>query len=153
MKHLCDSGESYIFCLEIVLLGNIYTKNHSIKENTGIDSIRILPDGSICPSTYLISENFRNKYNIKQDNILSKIKFKEFEEAPIPEKCNDCKIKDKCRGGVYDRRMLLHKSLNERDPYCPFENNDDLSKEQFKTLKIKRVSVHDGYLPTMFFKN
>ena len=30
---------------------------------------------------------------------------------------------------------------------------DNLEKEQFKTLKRKRVSVHDGYLPTMFFKN
>lgn len=142
-----------IVTLSDVLLGNIYTRSQDIKENTGIDSIRILPDGSICPSTYLITENYRNKYNIKQDNILSKIEFEEFMEAPIPEKCDNCVIKDKCRGGVYDRRMLWYKTLDERDPYCPFENNDDLEKEQFKTLKRKRVSVHDGYLPTMFFKN
>lgn len=142
-----------IVTLSDVLLGNIYTRSQDIKENTGIDSIRILPDGSICPSTYLITENYRNKYNIKQDNILSKIEFEEFMEAPIPEKCDNCIIKDKCRGGVYDRRMLWYKTLDERDPYCPFENNDDLEKEQFKTLKRKRVSVHDGYLPTMFFKN
>ena len=49
--------------------------------------------------------------------------------------------------------MLWYKTLDERDPYCPFENNDNLKKEQFKTLKRKRVSVHDGCLPTMFFKN
>lgn len=142
-----------IVTLSDVLLGNIYTRRQDIKENTGIDSIRILPDGSICPSTYLITENYRNKYNIKQENILSKIEFEEFIEAPIPKKCDNCVIKDKCRGGVYDRRMLWYKTLNERDPYCPFENNDDLKKEQFKFLKRKRVSVHDGYLPTMFFKN
>ena len=142
-----------IVTLSDVLLGNIYTRNQDIKENTGIDSIRILPDGSICPSTYLITENYRNKYNIKQNNILSKIKFEEFVSAPIPKKCNNCIIKDKCRGGVYDRRMLWYKTLDERDPYCPFDNNDNLEKEQFKTLKRKRVSVHDGYLPTMFFKN
>lgn len=142
-----------IVTLSDILLGNIYTRGQEIKENTGIDSIRILPDGSICPSTYLIDENYRNKYNIKQDNILSKIIFEEFMESPIPKKCDTCKIKEKCRGGVYDRRMLWYKTLDERDPYCPFENNDDLEKEQFKTLKRKRVSVHDGYLPTMFFKN
>lgn len=142
-----------VVTLSDVLLGNIYTRGSNIKENTGIDSIRILPDGSICPSTYLISENFRNKYNIKQKNILSKIKFEDFVEAPVPKECFECKLKEQCKGGVYDRRMLWYKTLSERDPYCPFRNDDDLNKEQFKILKRKRVSVHDGYLPTMFFKN
>lgn len=59
-----------IVTLSDVLLGNIYTRGNNIKENTGIDSIRILPDGSICPSTYLITEDYRNKYNIKQENVL-----------------------------------------------------------------------------------
>lgn len=142
-----------IVTLSDVLLGNIYTRKCDIKESTGVDSIRILPDGSICPSTYLITEDFRTKYNIKQKNVLSKIKFESFIYAPIPKKCFDCEIKDKCRGGVYDRRMLWYKTLDARDPYCPFENSDNLDKEQFKTTKKKRVSVHDGYLPTMFFKN
>ena len=142
-----------IVTLSDVLFGNIYIKSDRIKENTGIDSIRILPDGSICPSTYLITKEYRNKYNIKQDNVLSHIKFDYFVEAPIPQKCNDCVIKNNCRGGVYDRRILWYKTLSERDPYCPFEHNDDLNKEQFKVIKKKRVSVHDGYLPTMFFKN
>lgn len=147
-------NEKYkIVTLSDVLLGSIYTREKEIKENTGIDSIRILPDGSICPSTYLITKDFRNKYNIKQENVLSKVKFEDFIEAPIPEKCKNCEIKNKCKGGVYDRRMLWNKTLNERDPYCPFENDDDINKKQFKTLKKKRVSVHDGYLPTMFFKN
>ena len=147
-------NEKYkVVTLSDVLLGNIYTREKDIKENTGIDSIRILPDGSICPSTYLITKDFRNKYNIKQENVLSKVKFEDFIEAPIPEKCKDCEIRNKCKGGVYDRRMLWNKTLKERDPYCPFDNDDNLEKEQFKTLKKKRVSVHDGYLPTMFFKN
>ena len=142
-----------VVTLSDALFGNIYTKGNNIKENTGIDSIRILPNGSICPSTYLIAEKFRNKYNIKQDHVLSKLKFDEFIEAPIPNKCKDCTIRDNCKGGVYDRRMLWYNTLDERDPYCPFENNDNLDKEQFKIIKKKRVSVHDGYLPTMFFKN
>ena len=101
----------------------------------------------------MITENYRNKYNIKQKKVLSKIKFDDFIEAPIPKKCENCTIKNKCKGGVYDRRMLWFNSLEERDPYCPFENNDNIDKEQFHTLKKRRVSVHDGYLPTMFFKN
>lgn len=147
-------NEKYkILTISDVLLGNIYTKKDNIKENTGVNSIRILPDGSICPSTYLISEKYRSDYNIKQKNVLSKIKFNEFIEAPIPQKCENCEIKEQCRGGVYDRRILWFNNLEERDPYCPFENNDNLNKEQFNTLKKKRISVHDGYLPTMFFKN
>jgi len=142
-----------IVTLSDVLFGNIYTIGSNIKENTGIDSIRILPNGSICPSTYLIAERYRNKYNIRQKHVLSEIKFDEFTEAPIPKKCCGCPIRDNCKGGVYDRRMLWYNTLDERDPYCPFENNDNLDKVQFETLKKKRVSVHDGYLPTMFFKN
>lgn len=142
-----------VIALSDVLLGNIYTKSENIKENTGKNSIRILPDGSICPSTYLITENYRGKYNIKQRNVLSNLKFDEFVQAPIPKECKGCSIEMKCRGGVYDRRMLWNKTLEKRDPYCPFENNDDLEKEQIHVLKKKRVSVHDGYLPTMFFKN
>lgn len=141
-----------IVALSDVLLGNIYTRGLDIKENTGVDSIRILPDGSICPSTYLISANYRNLYNIKQDNVLSKIMFNDFIMAPIPKECERCEIKDTCKGGVYDRRMLWFNTLEMRDPYCPFLNDDNLDKEQFQVLKKKRVSVHDGYLPTMFFK-
>ena len=142
-----------ILTLNDILFGNIYTSKYKIEENTGIDSIRILPDGSICPSTYLITKNYRENYNIRDDNVLKKIYFKDFVDAPIPKKCKKCKIKEKSRGGVIDRRILWFNSLEERDPYCPYENNDSIEKEQFKILKKKRVSVHDGYLPTMFFKN
>lgn len=141
-----------ILSLNDILFGNIYTEELNIIENTGIDSIRILPDGSICPSTYLIDENYRSDYNIKQKNVLSKIKFDDFIEPCIPVECNNCSIKDRCKGGVYDRRILWKKSLSERDPYCPYENNDDVNKNKFKILKKERISVHDGYLPTMFFK-
>lgn len=142
-----------IVTLSDVLLGNIYSENKNIVENTGINSIRILADGSICPSTYLITEDYRSKYNIRQKDVLSNLKFEEFEEAPIPLKCINCAIKNSCKGGVYDRRILWYKTLDERDPYCPYENNDDINKSKFTISKTNRVSVHDGYLPTMFFKN
>lgn len=142
-----------IISLNDVLFGNIYTNDTNIVENTGVDSIRILPDGSICPSTYLITKDYRNEYNIKQNNVLSNLNFEDFINPPIPQECKNCKIKTQCRGGVYDRRILWKKTLTERDPYCPFENGDNIEKDKFKILKRERVSVHDGYLPTMFFKN
>ena len=142
-----------IVSLNDVLLGNIYCCNQLIKENTGIDSIRILADGSICPSTYLINEDYRSKYNINQPHVLSKLEFKKFVNAPIPKECNNCILKDKCRGGVYDRRILWYNTLQERDPYCPYRNNDTVDKKKINIIKKDRISVHDGYLPTLFFKN
>ena len=147
-------GTNYkIIGLSDILLGNLLTNQENIVENTGVDSIRILPDGNICPSTYLIKDEYKNKYNILQPNVLENIKFETFENAPIPSTCNNCSLKDRCRGGVYDRRILWHGTLEERDPYCPLENNDTIEKEKYKVLKKDRISVHDGYLPTMFFKN
>lgn len=143
----------HVISLSDALLGNVYTDEEGIKENTGIGSIRILPNGNICPSTYLITEEFSSKYNIKQKNVLEKIKFDEFIDAPIPKECDGCPLRDKCKGGVYDRRILWYGTLEERDPYCPLRNGDGLPKTKFKILKHGRVSVHDDYLPTLFFKN
>lgn len=148
-------NEKYqVVSLNDVLFANIYTKDAKIKENTGINSIRILPDGSISPSTFLVSNEYNNKYNIKQGLVLSKLEFKNFVLAPIPDKCKNCLIREQCRGGVYDRRILWYRTLDEKDPYCPYENGDDLNnKLQINPIKKGRISVHDGYLPTMFFKN
>lgn len=141
-----------IISLNDSLFSAIYL-NESFDDNTGINSIRILPDGSICPSTYLISEDYRNKYSISDENVLSKIDFKNFTEEIIPENCKDCKYRNLCKGGVKDRRILWHKSLSHRDPYCPIKNCVDFPTTKVKVCKEKRISVHDGYLPTIFFKN
>lgn len=146
-------NENYsVLGLNDILISSLYVDRSNVKENTGIDSIRILPDGSICPSTYLIDEKYGNKYSISDKSVLKNIKFDKFEDAPIPNECNDCILKEKCRGGVYDRRILWYGTLNKRDPYCPFNNNDTLPKDKIKVLSKDRISVHDGYLPTMFFK-
>ena len=142
-----------IIALSDALIGNLYTNDTNIKENTGIGSIRILPNGNICPSTYLISEKYSNKYNIKDEKILSKIYFEAFENAEIPKECENCIIKDKCKGGVYDRRILWYGTLNERDPYCPTRYKDEIPDTKFDIEKHGRISVHDDYLPTLFFKN
>jgi sulfatase maturation enzyme AslB (radical SAM superfamily) len=69
----------------------------------------------------------------------------------IPNECKECVYCNSCEGGVYDRRYLWYGTLEHKDPYCPGaykKVNDDIlriSKQNF-------TSVHDGYLPTMFFK-
>lgn len=147
-------NEKYeIVSLSDILLGTVFCGKTQLKENTGVSSIRILPDGNICPSTYLISEKYRGKYSIKQGKILNNIKFNEFEKIIIPNCCNECKYKNECKGGVYDRRILWYGTLKERDPYCPLRNEDNLPSKYYNMSKLKRVSVHDDYLPTLFFKN
>lgn len=135
------------------LFGNMYSSKENIVENTGIGSIRILPNGKICPSTYLLTEEFSEKYSIKQKSVLSNLHFPQFENATIPNECVDCIIKDKCKGGVFDRRILWYGSLTERDPYCPTRQGDTVNKKQFSIEKHGRISVHDQYLPTLFFAN
>lgn len=123
------------------------------EDYSGKSSIRILSDGSITPSTYLVSENFR-KYNIKDEVYLSEINFDEqLDRNYVPEACNGCKFIDKCKGGVLDRRLLWYGTLEEKDPYCPMRHINisipDIKLSNYASFN----SIHYGYLPTMFFKN
>lgn len=142
-----------IITLSDVLFGNLFTDQESIIENTGIGSIRILPDGNICPSTYLILENQRSELYIKDEYVLDKLNFTDFEQAPIPDECKECSYKSTCKGGVFDRRILWYGTLKRRDPYCPKNFGKEIPNKKFHVTKIGRVSVHEEYLPTMFFSN
>lgn len=155
LKEVLDYiNEKYkIVTLSDVLFGNLFTDQVEVKENTGIGSIRILPDGNICPSTYLISKEQRSSYYITDDNVLEKLKFESFENAVIPIECEGCSYKDTCRGGVFDRRVLWYGTLEKRDPYCPILLGKEIPKLKYHIDKRERVSVHEEYLPTMFFAN
>lgn len=147
-------NEKYqIISLSDVLFGNVFAGQEKIKENTGVNSIRILPDGSICPSTYLITEDYRSEYSIRDGKVLDKIRFDDFEFSSIPDECTGCKYEKSCRGGVYDRRILWYGTLSQRDPYCPARLGKGFPVENYNVSKINRVSVHDDYLPTLFFSN
>ena len=69
----------------------------------------------------------------------------------IPSECKGCAYENSCAGGVYDRRYLWYGTLEKKDPYCPgvfhARNNQpiEITASDF-------VSVHDGYLPTIFFR-
>lgn len=125
--------------------------NEGIPDYTGVSSLRILGDGSITPSTYLIDNKYRVS-NIKNGIDLSSLKFENISNEKIPKKCMSCICVDKCKGGVIDRRLLWYGTLDERDPYCPYRHND-LKKYDIKYKGEESFqSVHDSYLPTMFFK-
>ena len=151
LDYINDNYE--IVALSDALLGSVYAGKTDIQENTGVNSIRILPDGSICPSTYLIDENYRNIYSIKQPNVLDGLEFRSFVNPAIPSDCEGCRYVNTCRGGVLDRRILWYGTMAERDPYCPKRLGKSLPSRWYSVSKTKRVSVHDGYLPTLFFKN
>ena len=148
------SNNYKILALSDSLFSAVLTDNLDVSDPSGQDSLRILPDGSITPSTYLISEKFR-KYNIKDENVLLKLHFdNEMLDRSIPEKCMDCEWKNSCSGGVFDRRYLWYNTFNERDPYCPKREENYIPEEKVKVTKTSDfTSIHDGYLPTIFFSN
>ena len=122
------------------------------EDHTGISSLRILGDGSITPSTYLIGDEYR-KYNISDNILFEDIGFRQYiEQDYIPEFCQSCSVRDYCMGGVVDRRLLWYGTLRERDPYCPCRYNQPTDSALIATPEFCEFSsVHDDYLPTMFF--
>ena len=143
--------EHKILALSDPLFCSILTDDEDIIEidHSGIDSMRILHNGGITPSTYLISKEFQNN-SILDDINLSKY---EFSNIPIPEDCKNCHLLKRCAGGVADRRYLWYKTFKERDPYCPFREGNYLPEEKIHIYGTGEVkSVHYGYLPTMFFE-
>lgn len=125
--------------------------NEISEDYSGYSSLRILGDGSITPSTYLIGEQYR-KFNISNDVDISNIDFSEqIARDKIPSACRDCTLVRVCKGGTYDRRLLWYGTLDERDPYCP-KRYPDSKLNDIKLVKDDKFSsIHDKYLPTMFF--
>lgn len=131
-----------------------FLTNETVADPSGDRSIRILADGSITPSTYLIDENYIVA-NIKETNVLEKMEqnksLTDVIVRTIPEDCKGCAYENTCAGGVFDRRCLWYGTLNKKDPYCP----GIFTKRNAQPIKITSTnfeSVHDGYLPTIFFK-
>jgi radical SAM protein with 4Fe4S-binding SPASM domain len=150
LQYIHDKYE--IVSLSDALLGNIFVDQGLVKDYTGTNSIRVLPDGTICPSTYLINADYRDNVNINNVD-LGSLKFAQFEDVETPKECRGCVHEDSCKGGVYDRRILWYGTLAERDPYCPTRHDDGFPLNPFYITKNSRTSIHDGYLPTLFFKN
>jgi len=120
---------------------------------SGRCSLRITHDGNIYPSTYLLYDEFLvgniQKFDMSKD-LQKNTGIKNLVEAPIPNKCLACEYVKSCKGGVLDRRYIWYGDLKERDPYCFVESKERL--RDFKQEKTGFISVHDGYLPTLFFE-
>ena len=121
-------------------------------------SFRILPNGYISPSTYLLDQEWR-AVRIDEVHDLDDLHrfgaFRNILDAPLPEQCRECPLQGICRGGVIDRRWLWYHDLDQRDPYCPYRYGDgtdwtDLSGKPCLSADRKSF-VHDGYLPTLIF--
>ena len=142
-----------VLSISDALYSNLLT-NCFEEDPSGIDSIRILPNGDITPSTYLINEEFVVG-NIQDQHILQHISedrvFDDIISEAIPKECNHCRYVVRCKGGVYDRRLLWNKTLEKKDPYCTYTPGE--SEWEKIVVKNKNFeSVHHGYLPTMFFE-
>lgn len=125
--------------------------NDKIVDPSGINSLRILSNGDITPSTYLITNDFKLN-NIKNENVLENIPEIKFQYI-LPDVCKKCCYCDSCHGGVFDRRYLWYGSFNQVDPYCPYREGNFIPTFKVKIDKDNDFSsIHDGYLPTMFFQ-
>ncbi len=134
------------------LFNAIYGNENNIEDKSGVSSFRVVSDGRIYPSTYLLHDDFLIG-NIKDENFTFNKKFEFSSKVIIPDDCKECIYVDKCKGGAIDRRILWYKTFNHQDPYCPFLHHNESEYKIF--INSKRgdfKSVHAGYLPTLFFK-
>lgn len=125
---------------------------------TAESSFRILPNGYVTPSTYLLDANWQAKRLDEIDDIDSMHEldsFKTIKSVEIPYSCEKCMMREKCKGGVFDRRWLWYHDFSENDPYCPLRFADSLGWKQMSGdviySKERKSFVHDGYLPTLIF--
>lgn len=141
-----------ILSISDALLSSLLTDSFEI-DPSGCFSLRILPDGRITPSTYLIQDEFivgtiKEKsvlYRLETDNSIDKIIYEQ-----IPDECLGCRYVTYCKGGVYDRRYLWNRTLSIKDPYCLYVPGEP-EWEKLSISNTSFTSVHHGYLPTMFF--
>ena len=143
-----------ICALDDPLFAACFTQNTRYEDSSGKCSLRILPDGGIYPSTYLIAPSYCIG-NIASTKYLDELATHPLLNAivdVIPEDCRDCPVVDSCKGGALDRRMLRFGEAGKRDPYCPYNHGDLPGSRSYETFSRNFSSVHDGYLPTLFFR-
>ena len=151
IKYIADKYQ--VISLNDTLFSTILT-GETVADPSGDRSIRILADGSITPSTYLIDSRYVVG-NITEKDILLKLEeqdmLKHIMLTEIPEECAECVYRETCAGGVFDRRYLWFGDLLHKDPYC----QQIYKQKNEKIIEVNKTdfhSVHDGYLPTVFFR-
>lgn len=114
-------------------------------------SCRILPDGRVTPSTYLIEEPWVNEGSLADrhlDDLAGTPSFARMRRGEIPEECESCELVPTCRGGSIERRWLWHRDLSRRDPFCA--GSERLRELDFGEARDwSGPTVHLDYLPTI----
>lgn len=123
---------------------------------SGVSSLRILPDGSVTPCTYLTDSVWIAGNILRRDLDIESFgetaQFAEISSNVRPEICGECKVVSLCGGGAKDRRILWYGSLRKPDPYCPFYNGDNgWANKKLKSTKNNYNFIHADYLPTLIF--
>lgn len=148
------NAEHKITCLSDPLFSSIMSNSYKRNDPSGISSIRITQDGNIYPSTYLLFNNFvmGNIRDYKLSDKVENLDTNNFTIDNIPDICKKCENVERCKGGTMDRRYLWYKNFKEQDPYCPKRYGKPTRLRNYKINDDGFESIHDGYLPTMFFK-
>jgi radical SAM protein with 4Fe4S-binding SPASM domain len=137
------------------LLSSIFSSSLKKNDPSGKSSLRITADGNIYPSTYLLYDEFLigniSNFDLESDILNNEI-IRKFISLGIPKDCLNCDVVGRCNGGVLDRRYIWYKDLSERDPYCPKKHGLTTNLRDYKICDEDFSSVHDEYLPTLFFK-
>lgn len=154
LEMLVDWGDTV--CSSDKLIGSIIDNSEVDLYTKQSRSCRILPDGSISPSTYLINFPWiinSSLSDIMLTNLSDTESFRRYRYPPTPKACEGCSILEKCKGGSIERRLLWTRSLESPDPLCPMINNYykklPVLSEEKKTKKWLGPSIHLGYLPTI----
>jgi radical SAM protein with 4Fe4S-binding SPASM domain len=85
-------------------------------------SCRILPDGKVTASTYLLSDPWvaENRLDTVDLSELDDTEaFISYRKPAIPDGCRDCPFVSDCRGGSPVRRWLWFKTLDKSRPFLP----------------------------------
>jgi radical SAM protein with 4Fe4S-binding SPASM domain len=117
---------------------------------------RILPNGRVTPSTYLLSQEWwatQDVTTLTLSSLAKEIPFLVLRDACVPTQCCGCSLMEVCRGGCADRRWLWYGSLEERDPYCP-RRIGTKCQTWWKVEAAPRAGtpirqIHLAYLPTI----
>jgi radical SAM protein with 4Fe4S-binding SPASM domain len=135
------------------LFSSIYFDGYGMKDPSGRTSLRILQNGNVYPSTYLLTSELclGNIIDCSIDATMNSAILQRFDYVSIPNECKGCEWYLTCRGGTLDRRYLIYGTLTERDPYCPHrpENVGMYERLRVKAPISGYESIHGDYLPTI----
>jgi radical SAM protein with 4Fe4S-binding SPASM domain len=126
---------------------------------SGARSLRILPDGSVTPSTFLVEPPWIAGNVLEEavdlESLPGRRPFRALAETSVPSACADCPVVGRCRGGCKDRRVLAFGTLAEADPYCPMRHGEGPDAwggpDGIRFGERRGPLIHEGYLPTLIF--